>query len=330
MRRKKELGSGFTLVELLVVIGVVAVLAGLLMPVISQARRNANVTTCQSNLRGLSQALVMYQINEGGGRYYVPWITYLGDPRRHPNHLDASGESDYEEALAESAAPGYIDDPNAFVCPADPTAGEEGNRDSTWRWGGAASDQSEFDEFQNPDVDWHEHWDFTADNTEHDKVPCSYLYEFCAEICEWAHVTIDDYNTVPLSSPNDADESRAPELEWLKRIGPDRWIKSDYPDVPDVDDFMRVADTNHDGKISWGEMKMMNVKGRSVTKKEAFGSTTRYRLPAMEGKMPLIRCFWHVDGPAVDRDSRKILNVNAGGHISQGYFMWQRDLEMYD
>jgi len=228
MRCKKGLTAGFTLIELLVVVAVIAVLAGLLMPVIAQARWNAKVTACQSNLRSLSQALVMYQINEGGGRYYAPWLTYLGDPRRDPNHVDSSGESDYEEALARSAAPGYIDDPDAFICPADPTAGEEGNRDSTWRWAGAATDQSEFDQFQNPDVDWHEDWDFTKDNTEHDKVPCSYLYEFCAEICEWAQDTIDNYNSPPLSSPNDNDESRAPELEWLKWVeSQNRWVKSD-------------------------------------------------------------------------------------------------------
>jgi len=70
---------------------------------------------------------------------------------------------------------------------------------------------------------------------------------------------------------------------------------------------------------------MMNVMGRSVTSQNG-----RYRLPAMKGRLPLIRCYWHVDGPAVDKESRKILNVNAGGHVTMGYFMWQRDLGMYD
>jgi hypothetical protein len=49
----------------------------------------------------------------------------------------------------------------------------------------------------------------------------------------------------------------------------------------------------------------------------------------MEGKLPLVRCFWHVEGPAVDRDSQRVLNMNMGGHISLGYFMWQRDLQMF-
>jgi len=317
MRYVKGRRAAFTLIELLVVIAVIAVLAGLLMPVIAKARWSARVTACQSNLRNLHQALMMYQISQGGGKYYPPWLTYLGDPRKDANHLDANGDSDYEEDLAQSAAPDYIDDPNTFICPADPTAGQEGNRDSTWQWEGQSGDEATFDEFQNPDVDWHADWDFSdEDNTEYDKVPCSYLYEFCGEVCEWAQSNIDG-GAVPCAPLDDP----AAELIWLKHVGANKWEKSDWPNVPDVDDFMRAADTNRDDKLSWGEMKMMNVMGRSVTSGGA-----QYKLPSMEGRLPLVRCYWHVDGPAVDKDSPRVLNVNLGGHISMGYFFWQRDI----
>jgi prepilin-type processing-associated H-X9-DG protein/prepilin-type N-terminal cleavage/methylation domain-containing protein len=56
----------FSLIELLMVIGIIAVLIGLLLPVLSQSRRAVRSVQCKSNLRELGNALRMYQHDHHG------------------------------------------------------------------------------------------------------------------------------------------------------------------------------------------------------------------------------------------------------------------------
>ena len=62
----------FTLVELLVVIGIVTVLIAILLPVINRVRAHAQTVKCQANLRSIGQALVMYTQEQGGHPTLLP------------------------------------------------------------------------------------------------------------------------------------------------------------------------------------------------------------------------------------------------------------------
>ena len=65
--------AGFTLVELLVVIGIIALLVSILLPSLAKARQQAQLIKCLSNLRSLSIALQMYASEN---RQFVPAVNW--------------------------------------------------------------------------------------------------------------------------------------------------------------------------------------------------------------------------------------------------------------
>ena len=69
--------SGFTLVELLVVIGIIALLIAILMPALGKAREQANSIKCLSNTRSLGNALVLFTQEHDG---YLPKAWFNDGP----------------------------------------------------------------------------------------------------------------------------------------------------------------------------------------------------------------------------------------------------------
>ena len=109
----RRIGSGpirsaFTLVELLLVIGIIALLIAILLPALRAARESARKTACMNNLRQWGQAFVMYStqfrgtIPADGGRCGQRMRS--GPPAPWPS-VRASGGHETAPAAVE-AAPG--------------------------------------------------------------------------------------------------------------------------------------------------------------------------------------------------------------------------------
>ena len=97
----------FTLIELLVVIGIIAILIGLLLPVLGKALASAARTRCAGQLHGIGHMLQMYF---GENRNTLPKVNMMPSLRPPLNHYPS---------LVQLLAPYHRGDARVFECPAD-------------------------------------------------------------------------------------------------------------------------------------------------------------------------------------------------------------------
>src|SRR5580765_4615120 len=85
--------NAFSLVELITVIGIIAVLIAMLLPVLVNARQAAKAVACQSNLRQIYQAALSRSIEHNGYVQIAGSVNFLDDVT--PKLLDDSSEKRY-------------------------------------------------------------------------------------------------------------------------------------------------------------------------------------------------------------------------------------------
>jgi type II secretory pathway pseudopilin PulG len=109
--------TAFTLVELLVVIGVIALLIAMLLPALAKARESANRSACLSNIRQITTAFMMYTNDNRG---LLPWAglgihqdaAWIWWDKTHVDNVGAHGIGPYLSLATKDA--------KVLYCPSDP------------------------------------------------------------------------------------------------------------------------------------------------------------------------------------------------------------------
>ena len=107
LRDKQQASRGFTLIEVLVVVAIIALLISILLPSLRAAREEAKAVACQSGVKQIMLGIQMYQTDFGGSVPIGLWSE---------NHWDLPKEKLWFYKLHKR----YLPNPKIWICPADP------------------------------------------------------------------------------------------------------------------------------------------------------------------------------------------------------------------
>lgn len=136
--------SAFTLIELMVVLGIMLLLVALLVPVGKNAIESGRQAACRSNLRQMGTAFFLFATENNG------WLPIVDVDLSRPVIEGASlgGQWPFTQHVQMLAEGGYITEPRKFWCPSDTVtgAGASRGRGDPVR---PASSFEDFDSYQN-------------------------------------------------------------------------------------------------------------------------------------------------------------------------------------
>jgi len=147
---------GFTLIEMLAVIAIIGLLAGILLPVLATVRRSAKITTCKNNLVQFSRDIDIYRANwDLAYPFYLSNMVPkrpvdLGNPKNFVCALDWTGGVD-------GGVPVYVKNTKTPFLPSE----QYDETDDTEK-------NAAYAQYRNTEV-----------------TRCSYMYEFCIADCSW-------------------------------------------------------------------------------------------------------------------------------------------------
>lgn len=155
MSARNNSGRGFTLIEVLVVIGIIGVLAALLLPTLSSAKARAQGIGCANNLRQLSLAWWMYAeenqdylVNNHGIQETLlrrqNWANNVQD------WLTSDGNTNLATLTSGQLAPFLHYSTDVFKCPSDKSVAENGPRIRSFSLNSQVGDPGELTNRFNP------------------------------------------------------------------------------------------------------------------------------------------------------------------------------------
>jgi prepilin-type N-terminal cleavage/methylation domain-containing protein/prepilin-type processing-associated H-X9-DG protein len=107
--------KGFTLIEVLIVVGIICIISAIILPALSRAREKSRQSTCANNLRQIALATQMYSADNSG--QYPSWFNGFAIANPLPNSKPGIGWAVRISAYTKTNA--------IFQCPTEPTPGSD-------------------------------------------------------------------------------------------------------------------------------------------------------------------------------------------------------------
>lgn len=340
--------AGFSLTEVVVVMGIMGVLASLVLPAFATTRSKARVAQCTNNLRNISQALLMYDIDHD---------------RTYEN---------YPDRLTHLYSLGYLRDQRVFICPMDGTKATTAKNGypalkpvykNGIRYG---TDPATAQVPSDDKADWAERLGFISNGMR--ELNCSYLYEFSTRPCQSYTRTVDDVTKETLSVQwngsgwasdwlvgwYNEDRFFYDEVYLNNPINEDtvefdtstNWFNDDWVDLYLVIPANPLdVDRDGNGTVTMQEAKFWQMEEGDVYTSGYAGPSDRavpqsfspepYDMifdgtyPRQHGYprgwMPIVRCFYHQTPELVDKECfEEVLNLSVDGNTFYSAPGWEQ------